>query len=88
MDRLIDGARHMGLKDPEVISRRVMEMATETIAALQRLDCNGYSGHISFVLHMLESPRFLATYLAGDSKPGEIMAFGKTHRIVINKAVA
>jgi len=36
---------------------------------------------------MLDTPRFLATYRAGDFKPEEIMAFGKTHRIVINRMV-
>ena len=73
---------------PPLISRQVMAIAEEIIAALQRLDDNGYSGHLSFVLHMLDTPRFLATYLAGDFKPEEIMAFGKTHRIAINRMVA
>lgn len=70
---------------PPRLNRRVMEQAQQAIASLQRLDRNGYSGHISFILHMFDSPRFLETYLAGDFKPQEVMAFGKTHRIVINK---
>ncbi len=74
-------------ENPPLISRRVMVMAQKAITALQRLDENGYSGHLSFILHMLESPRFLETYLAGASRPEEVMAFGKTHRIVINKMV-
>jgi hypothetical protein len=36
---------------------------------------------------MLEAPRFRKTYLAGESKPEEVMAFGKSHGIVINKMV-
>ena len=72
---------------PPLLSRRVMELAQKTITALQRLDENGYSGHISFVLHMLDAPRFLETYLAGDLKPAEVMAFGKTHRIAVNRMV-
>lgn len=73
---------------PPMLSRQVMTLADSAITRLQRLDGNGYSGHLSFILHMLDSPRFLKTYLAGDFKPEEILAFGKTHRIVINKMVA
>jgi len=72
---------------PPLISRQVMAIAEKAIADLQRLDDNGYSGHLSFILHMLDTPRFLATYQAGDFKPEEIMAFGKAHRIVINRMV-
>jgi hypothetical protein len=72
---------------PPRLSRQVMELAGQAIAALQRLDANGYTGHISYILHMLDAPRFLETYLAGDFKPEEIMAFGKTHGIVINRMV-
>ena len=73
--------------NPPLLSRRVVEQAQKVITALQRLDENGYTGHISFVLHMLDAPAFRATYLAGEFKPEAIMAFGKTHRIVINKMV-
>jgi hypothetical protein len=73
--------------NPPLLSRRVVAQAQKVITALQRLDENGYTGHISFILHMLDAPAFRATYLAGKFKPEEIMAFGKTHRIVINKMV-
>jgi len=72
---------------PPQLHSQVMERAAETVKALQRLDLNGYSGHLSYILHMLEAPRFMQTYLAGESKPEEIMAFGKSHGIVINKMV-
>ena len=72
---------------PPLISRQVMAIAEKTISALQRLDDNGYSGHLSYILHMLDTPRFLATYRAGDFKPEAIMAFGKTHHIAINRMV-
>lgn len=75
-------------ENPPRLSRQYMAVSQETLKELQRLDEHGYSGHISFVLHMLDAPLFLNTYLAGESKPEEIMAFGKTHRIVINKMVA
>lgn len=70
---------------PPLLSRTVMQIAAETIRDLQRLDDTGYSGHISFILFMLESPKFLSTYLAGDHKPEEVMLFGRAHRIRINQ---
>lgn len=73
---------------PPRLSRQFMALADQTLSRLQQIDTSGYSGHISYVLHMLEAPRFLETYLAGDFKPEEITAFGKTHGLVINKMVA
>ncbi len=72
---------------PPIIHRHVMELGRKTIAGLQRLDHSGYSGHISYILHMLAAPKFLSTYLAGEFKPEEITVFGKTHRIVINQVI-
>ena len=73
---------------PPLLNRQVMIIAEKRIADLQRLDDHGYSGHLSFILHMLDSPRFLTTYRSGDFKPEEIMAFGQSHQIVINRMVA
>jgi hypothetical protein len=72
-------------ENPPQVNRHVMEMAASSIRELQQLDNTGYSGHISFVLHMLDTPAFLETYLAGEFKPEAIMRFGKSHGIVINK---
>lgn len=70
---------------PPKVNRHVMDIAKKSILALQQLDDTGYSGHISFVLHMLDTPAFLETYLNGDFKPQQIMVFGKSHKIIINK---
>ena len=72
-------------ENPPQLHRQVMERAAETVKDLQRLDLNGYSGHLTYILHMLDAPRFMQTYLAGESKPEEVMAFGKSHQIVINR---
>jgi len=72
-------------ENPPQVSRHVMDMAAQSIRALQQLDDTGYSGHISFVLHMLDTPAFLKIYLAGEFKPEAILRFGKSHGIVINK---
>ena len=73
---------------PPTLSRRVMALGDHAINCLQQLDPAGYSGHMTFILHMLEAPRFRATYLAGDFKPEEIMDFGKSHQIIINRMVS
>jgi hypothetical protein len=70
---------------PPMVSRQVMERADGAIRELQKLDDTGYSGHMSYILYMLSVPAFMSTYMAGDFNPGEIMEFGKAHRIVINR---
>jgi Fe-S-cluster containining protein len=74
-------------ENPPMVSRQVMGDADDTIKALQALDITGYSGHLSYILYMLSIPQFLDTYLKGECKPEEIMVFGKSHRIVINRMV-
>jgi len=77
---------HTCTKDsPAKIHRDVMIFADDSIKELQRLDKNGYSGHLSYILYMLSTPAFYNTYIKGDFKPEEIMVFGKSHKIIINK---
>ncbi|MBW1717643.1 MAG: hypothetical protein JRJ77_17835 [Deltaproteobacteria bacterium] len=52
---------------------------------MQRLDDTGYSGHISFILYLLDKPGFRKLYLSGGFDPGKIARFGKSHGIVINR---
>ena len=66
-------------KPPEV-NRHVMDIASKSIKALQQLDDTGYSGHLFYVLHMLDTPVFLDTYL-NETTPQEIMFFGKSHKL-------
>ncbi len=70
------------------VHRQVMDLAKNTIRELQRLDDVGYSGHLSFILYMLDKPLFRKVYQAGEFDPGKIMAFGKTHAIIINRVVS
>ncbi len=72
-------------ENPPEVHRQVMALAQETVKSLQELDSTGYSGHISYILFMLNTPAFVDTYLKGGFKPEAIMDFGKTHRIAINK---
>lgn len=86
--RRIYSLKICGKSQPPVLHRQVMDLGADTIQALQRLDHAGYSGHLSFILHMLDSPGFLSTYLAGEYAPQEIMTFGRSHKIVINHMAA
>ena len=70
---------------PPMLSRQVMAIADRTIRKLQALDDTGYSGHLSYILYMLDQPKFRDTYLAGDFKPEEISVFGKRFGILINR---
>ena len=70
-----------------VLSRWVMAKGDEAIRALQQLDDSGYSGHLSYILYMLDTPAFLNAYVAGDYRPEAVMAFGKSHGIIINRVM-
>lgn len=85
--RRIYSLKKCNAQQPALLSRQVMAMGDQAIKALQQLDGNGYSGHMSYILHMLDAPRFLETYLAGGHRPEEVMAFGKSHGIFINRMV-
>lgn len=65
--------------------RQSTELARETVKEIQRLDDTGYSGHISFILYLLDMPGFRRLYLSGGFDPGKIAKFGKPHRLVINR---
>lgn len=67
------------------VHRHAVELAKKTVKEMQQLDETGYSGHISFILYLLDKPEFRKSYLARGFDPGKIMAFGKTHGIVINR---
>jgi hypothetical protein len=70
------------------VHRQAVELSRTTVQRLQQLDINGYSGHISFILHLLDRPGFRTLYQSGGFDPGKIVSFGKTHGIVINRAVS
>lgn len=67
------------------VHRQAVEFAKKTVLRLQQLDMTGYSGHISYILHLINQPDFRKIYLAGGFNPAKIMTFGKKHGIVINK---
>jgi len=67
------------------VHRQATELAKKTVREMQRLDDTGYSGHISFILYLLDKSGFRRLYLSGGFDPGKIARFGKSHGIVINR---
>jgi len=67
------------------IHRQTQEMTERAVARLQRLDDCGYSGHISFILTLLDSDDFRSFYTAGGFDPRRIAGFGKANCLVINR---
>jgi len=67
------------------VHRQAVDIAEETVKDLQRLDDTGYSGHLSFVLHLFELTHFKKLYLSGGLDPGKIASFGKSHSLIINR---
>ena len=65
--------------------RQSVKSARSAVRELQRLDDTGYSGHISYVLHLLEDASFRKLYQSGGFAPEKVMKFGKAHGLIINK---
>jgi uncharacterized protein len=81
--RRLYSVKNCGEQGPTV-HRQAEELSKDTIEKLQNLDSKGYSGHITFILHLLRQPDFLKLYLSGGFNPVQIAAYGKTHGIIIN----
>lgn len=70
------------------IHRHALELARQTMEKMQRLDSNGYSGHISYILHLLDDKNFRESYLRRRFEPQKIAEFGRSHKIFINRFVS
>ena len=71
-----------------IVHRKSVEMAKMTVKELQHLDSTGYSGHLSYILHLMFTPDFKELYQRGGFDPAQIMSFGKRYGIVINRRVS
>jgi hypothetical protein len=65
--------------------RQAVESARSTVREIQQLDDAGYSGHISYILQLLDDISFRKLYLSGGFAPEQIMKFGKAHGLIINR---
>ncbi|MFC1516657.1 YkgJ family cysteine cluster protein [Thermodesulfobacteriota bacterium] len=70
------------------VHRQAVALAKKTVKHLQQMDRNGYSGHISFILHLHDRSDFRKLYQSGGFNPAEIASFGKEHGIIINRVVS
>ncbi|MDH5203198.1 MAG: YkgJ family cysteine cluster protein [Nitrospirota bacterium] len=71
--------------EPPTIHRQAVEMGKQIREKIQQLDFAGYSGHISYILYLLDKDKFRKNYLSGKFEPKKIMDFGKSHGILINR---
>jgi len=69
------------------VHRQAVALARQAVQAIQRLDDTGYSGHLTFLLALLEDRRFRRFYIAGGFDPAGIEAFGKAHGLSINRRI-
>lgn len=70
-----------------MIHRQAVAFARDAVREIQRLDDNGYSGHLSFILHLLDGDDFRKIYGSGGFDPSLVKDFAKSHGIVINRFV-
>jgi hypothetical protein len=75
-------------KTGPTVHRQAVELARAAVSEIQRLDDTGYSGHLTYILALLDDRRFRMLYTAGGFDPGRIADFGRAHRIVINRGSA
>lgn len=67
-----------------IVHPQAVFLARQKVKEIQRLDNLGYSGHLSFILHLLNQKNFRTFYLSGGFDPRQILDFGKSHGLVIN----
>jgi uncharacterized protein len=70
------------------VHRQALNLAKQTVKKIQQLDYSGYSGHISYILFLLNQEEFRKLYLRGKFKPQKIADFGQSHGILINRSVS
>lgn len=82
--RRLYSLKKCGKDQGAVIHVRVHELYTEALRKMQSLDSNGYSGHMGFILELLEDKSFRDFYVSGGFDPARIIEYGKPRKLVIN----
>jgi len=67
-----------------VIHRRAMALASRTIELLQNLDAAGCSGHLSFLLHLLEKQEFRRAYVQGVWNAGDFQGLVERYQLMVH----
>ncbi|WP_051284158.1 YkgJ family cysteine cluster protein [Desulforegula conservatrix] len=86
--RRLYSLKKCGKDQGAVIHVQVNEFYKESLRRLQSLDNNGYSGHMGFILELLEDQSFRDFYLSGGFDPARIIEYGKPRKLVINCMVS
>ncbi len=68
-----------------LVHKQAYALAQIIVREIQQLDDTGYSGHLSFILQLLQNASFRTSYSSGAFDPGRIEKFGKRHGIIINR---
>lgn len=86
--RRLYSLKKCGKDQGAVIHVQVNEFYKESLRRLQALDNNGYSGHMGFIIELLEDQFFRDFYLSGGFDPARIIEYGKPRKLVINCMVS
>jgi uncharacterized protein len=68
-----------------MVHRGVWTLAERAVGMLQELDDSGCTGHMTFVLSLLNDAGFLKVYLQGGFAPGEARDLIRVHGLTINR---
>lgn len=71
-----------------LVHPQAVTLARETVCRIQQLDATGYSGHLSYILALLDQKPFFKLYTRGGFDPVRIAGFGKSHGLCINRQSA
>jgi uncharacterized protein len=67
------------------VHRSVWGMAEQTVQLLQELDETGCTGHMTFVLSLLNDAAFLKVYLQGGFAPDEARELIQAYGLIVNR---
>lgn len=68
-----------------VVHRQAVGLGQRIEKALQNLDSDGCSGHLSFILHLLEKEPFLEGYLQGNWKVADFRDIIERYELVVHR---
>ena len=71
-----------------VVHRRALVMGQHSEKQLQQLDPEGCSGHLSFILHLLEDESFRRDYLQGNWNWKDFRDMIESYELVLHKGGA
>ncbi len=67
------------------VHRRLWMLAESYVDSLRELDGTGCSGHMSYVLSLLNDARFLKSYLEGGFAPDQVRGLIHDHGLTVNR---